>query len=226
MPLPIAVLVSGSGSNLQSIIDKIEAGVLDAEIRVVVSNNEDAYGLERARKHGLPWAVADHRGYHAREAYDAEMVRILRDHGAGAVVLAGFMRMLTPVLLEAFPGRVLNIHPALLPSFPGTHGARDACDYAVRISGCSVHFVDEKMDNGPLVIQAAVPVAPDDDQKSLAARILRFEHRIYPQAIQWLAQGRLSVDGRTVHVAEAGAAPAEVECDHPFIVNPLLEAGF
>lgn len=226
MPMPIAVLVSGAGSNLQAMIDKIEAGILDAEIRIVISNKADAYGLERARAHGVRWAVVDHRKYNSREAYDAELVRIMREHGCQAVVLAGFMRILSPVLLQAFPGRVLNIHPALLPSFPGVHGTGDAVDYAVRVSGCSVHFVDEKMDNGPLIIQAAVPVRPDDDQEALAERILKFEHRIYPQAIQWLAKGRLSVEGRKVAVKDAGEPLAAVDCEHHFIVNPPLEEGF
>jgi phosphoribosylglycinamide formyltransferase-1 len=226
MPLPVAVLVSGSGSNLQSIIDTIEAGVLDADIRVVIANKPDAYGLERARSHGLSWEVVDHREFITREAFDAELVRAIRERGADTVVLAGFMRMLTPVLLDAFPGRVLNIHPALLPSFPGVHGARDAWEYGVRVSGCTVHFVDEKMDHGPIVIQAAVPVLPDDDEHSLAGRILQFEHRIYPQAIQWLAQGRLRIEGRRVRVTKASASKADVESEYGVIVNPALEDGF
>lgn len=224
MTLPIGVLVSGSGSNLQSLIDKIEEGVLDAEIRVVVANRKDAYGLERARNHGIRAEFIDHTAFDGREGFDAEMVRVLRDAGCEAVIMAGFMRLVTPVLLDAFSGRVLNIHPALLPSFPGVHGQGDAADYGVKLSGCTVHFVDEKMDNGPIVIQAAVPALPDDDGSSLGARILKLEHRIFPQAVQWLATGRLQVEGRKVLVA--GADEPKEEMDGVYLVNPPLERGF
>lgn len=229
MPLPLAVLVSGGGSNLQSILDKIADGALDAEVRVVLSNKPEAYGLERARKSGVPAVALPHAGFATREAFDAEMVRVINGHGvgagAGAVVLAGFMRMLTPGFLQAFPGRVLNIHPALLPSFPGTHGARDAADYGVRLAGCSVHFVDEIMDHGPVVIQAAVPAIPGEGGEALAARILKLEHCIYPQALSWLAEGRLAIEGRHVRVLDAAPAawgPAGL----PFLTSPGLEPAF
>jgi len=185
--LPIAVLLSGSGSNLQAIIDKIEAGGLDAEIKLVLSNKPGAYGLERARKHGLPWAVISHTDYADRESFDAAMVEAIRESGAEAVILAGFMRLLTPGFVSAFEHRILNIHPALLPAFPGVGGQAEAAKHGVRISGCTVHFVDERMDHGPVVIQAAVPAFPDDDGDALGARILRLEHRIYRGGSSWRA---------------------------------------
>lgn len=224
MPLALAVLVSGSGSNLQSIIDKIEAGKLDAEIKIVISNNPEAYGLQRAKDHDIPYASIPHGYFKSREEFDAKMVEEIMDAGADTVALAGFMRMLTPVFLDAFHNRVINIHPALLPSFPGVHGQGDAAEYGVKISGCTVHFVDEKMDHGSIIIQAAVPAMPGEDGGSLGKRILALEHRVYPQALQWLAQGRLRLDGRYVHVdgAPAGLAPQ----DGAFLVNPPLEEGF
>ena len=226
MPLPIAVLVSGSGSNLQSLIDKSEAGVLDADIRLVLSNNPDAYGLKRAADHAIPSVCLPHKDYSSREEFDRAMVRAIVESEAEAVVLAGFMRMLTPVFLGAFSDRVLNIHPALLPSFPGTHGQPDAASYGVKVAGCTVHFVDEKMDNGPIIIQAAVPAHPGDDGDSLGKRILALEHRIYPQAVQWLAQGRLSLDGRKVVVREADVPKAPNDDTGSWLVNPPLEEGF
>lgn len=232
MTFPLAVLVSGGGSNLQSILDKIDSGALPAEVRLVLSNKADAHGLERARGKGIPAVALPHTGFPSRLAFDQEMVRIIREHGVdedrGAVALAGFMRMLTPEFLRAFPRRVVNIHPALLPSFPGTHGARDAADYGVRLAGCTVHFVDEIMDHGPVIIQAAVPALPalsGEGGEALAARILRLEHCVYPQALCWLAQGRLRIQGR--HVLVEGAAPASLGApDSPHIVSPGLEPGF
>lgn len=224
MSLCVAVLVSGSGSNLQSLIDAVQAGKLDADIRLVISNRSDAYGLERARKAGIPAVVVRHTDFPTREEYDAEMVRIIREHQAEAVVMAGFMRIVTPVLLGAFPGKVVNIHPALLPSFPGAHGQSDAADYGVRFSGCTVHFVDDKMDHGPIIIQAVVPSLPDDDADSLGARILRMEHRIYPQAVQWLAQGRLELRGRKVMLHNGKSEPdAARDAQGWYMVHPPLE---
>ena len=224
MSLRLAVLVSGSGSNLQSIIDKSEAGALDARVVLVLSNKPGAYGLERAERHGIPTLALDHTAYESREAFDRAMVAAIREARADTVVLAGFMRLLTPGFLEAFPGRVVNIHPALLPSFPGVHGQGDAADYGVKLSGATVHFVDEKMDSGPVIIQAAVPVVPGEDGDSLGARILAFEHRIFPQALQWLAQGRLRVLGRHVLLDGPPGAPARLH--GPGLVNPPLEEGF
>ncbi|WP_018125834.1 phosphoribosylglycinamide formyltransferase [Desulfovibrio oxyclinae] len=235
MALPLAVLVSGGGSNLQSIIDRIEEGSLDAEVRLVISNKAGAYGITRARNNGIPTKVMSHKDYASREAFDRDMVAAMREHGVtapeGAVVMAGFMRIVTPELLDAFPDRVVNIHPALLPSFPGIHGQGDAAEYGVRISGCTVHFVDEKMDNGPIIIQAAVPVQAGEDGDSLGPRILKLEHRILPQALQWLAEERLTVDGRHVHV-KVGPKPlaaqprADSEPSAPALVWPPLEEGF
>lgn len=225
MTLDLAVLVSGSGSNLQAVIDRIESGALDARLRLVLSNKPQAFGLERARRRGIPAVCLEHGNFPDREAFDTEMARLIREHGADTVAMAGFMRMVTPRFLSAFPGRVVNIHPALLPSFPGVHGQRDAADYGVRFSGCTVHFVDEKMDNGPIIIQAVVPAYPGDDGKSLGARILELEHRIYPQALQWLAQGRLTVSGRKVLLTDEGQAPA-VALPAGAMVNPPLEPGF
>ena len=224
MTLDLAVLVSGGGSNLQSIIDKVESGALDARIRVVFSNKPEAFGLERARRHGIPQASLLHTAFPDRASFDREVVRIIREHGADTLALAGYMRLLTPWFLEQFPGRVLNIHPALLPSFPGVHGQGDAAAYGVKLSGCTVHFVTEQMDSGPIIIQAAVPALPGDDGSSLGGRILEYEHRIYPQAIQWFAEGRLSVAGRKVALRDAGRPPAALHA--PALVNPPLEEGF
>lgn len=229
MPMPLAVLVSGGGSNLQSILDKIDAGLVDAEVRVVLSNKAEAYGLERARQKGIPAVALPHAGFPSRQAFDTEMIRIINAHGVeaatGAVVLAGFMRMLTPEFLRAFPQRVVNIHPALLPSFPGTHGAADAANYGVRLAGCTVHFVDEIMDHGPVIIQAAVPALPGEGGDALAARILKLEHCIYPQAVAWLAQGRLAVEDRHVLVRDAEAAWCGTPA-LPCLASPGLEPGF
>jgi phosphoribosylglycinamide formyltransferase-1 len=181
----IAVLISGSGSNLQAIL-------------VVISNKADAYGLERARKHGVPAEVVDHRAFGTREEFDARLVEVIRSYRADLVCLAGFMRVVTPVFLRAFPQRILNIHPALLPAFPGTHGPRQALQYGVRFSGCTVHFLDEGVDTGPVIVQAVVPVYEDDTEDTLAGRILKEEHRIYPMAIRLCLAGKLTISGRRV----------------------------
>jgi phosphoribosylglycinamide formyltransferase-1 len=224
--LPIAVLISGSGSNLQSIIDRIEQNVLHAEIKVVISNKAEAYGLTRAKKHNLPTEVIEHQNFSSREEFDQAMVEVIKAAGAEAVILAGFMRILTPVFIQAFPNKILNIHPAILPSFPGVHGQAQAADYGVRFSGCTVHFVDEKMDHGPIIIQAVVPAYASDDGQSLGQRILKWEHRIYPQAIEWLAQGRLKIVGRKVEVENSPAVFVQVDENEPALVNPGLERGF
>jgi phosphoribosylglycinamide formyltransferase-1 len=224
--LPIAVLISGSGSNLQSIIDRIEQNVLHAEIKVVISNKAEAYGLTRAKKHNLPTEVIEHQNFSSREEFDQAMVEVIKAAGAEAVILAGFMRILTPVFIQAFPNKILNIHPAILPSFPGVHGQAQAADYGVRFSGCTVHFVDEKMDHGPIIIQAVVPAYTNDDGQSLGQRILKWEHRIYPQAIEWLAQGRLKIVGRKVEVENSPAVFVQVDENEPALVNPGLERGF
>jgi phosphoribosylglycinamide formyltransferase 1 len=199
--LHIGVLASGSGSNLEAVIDNIENGSLAAEVTCVISNNASAFALERARRHGIPAIHLDHRSYTGRENYDTAIVETLRNHGVDLVVLAGFMRIITTVLLEAFPSAVMNIHPALLPAFPGLHAQKQALDYGVKISGCSVHFVDAGTDTGPVILQAAVPVLDDDTEDSLSSRILVEEHRIYSEAIRLFAAGSLKIDGRKVVVS-------------------------
>jgi phosphoribosylglycinamide formyltransferase-1 len=195
----IAVLVSGRGSNLQAIIDNIEKGRLSAELAVVISDQADAYALERARKHNIPAVHVSAKGYKGkRDAYDAELVKELQNRGVELVCLAGFMRIITPVLIKAFPNRILNIHPSLLPAFPGLHVQKKALEHGAKFSGCTVHFVDEGMDTGPIIIQAVVPVLDSDTEDSLSERILKQEHKIYSRAIQLFAEGRLKIVGRRV----------------------------
>lgn len=196
----IAVLVSGSGSNLQAIIDASERGEIPCRVGIVISNKADAYGLVRARKHGISTEVIRHGDFPSREEFDKRLVEVIHMSGAELVCLAGFMRVLTPVFVRAFPNRILNIHPALLPSFPGTHGPGQAWNHGVRFSGCTVHFLDEGVDTGPIIVQAVVPVYDDDTVDTLAARILIQEHKIYPMAIRLFFQGRLKVEGRRVRV--------------------------
>jgi phosphoribosylglycinamide formyltransferase-1 len=198
--VPIGVLISGSGTNLQAIMDAIAAKTLSATIQIVLSNRPGVYGLVRAENRGIPIQVLDHKNFSSREAFDQALVDILRAYGVELVVLAGFTRLLSPVFVKAFSNRIMNIHPALLPAFPGLHVQRKALEYGVRFSGCTVHFVNEACDEGPIIIQAVVPVYPDDTEESLSARILEQEHRIYPRAIQLYSEGRLRVEGRKVLV--------------------------
>ena len=202
-PLKLGVLISGSGSNLQSIIDNIEKGTLTATIKIVLCNNPHSFGVTRAQKRGLPVAILKHDDFSSREDFDAELIRILKSNEIDLVVLAGFMRILTPDFLKAFPQKIINIHPALLPSFPGVHGQKDAFEYGVKFSGCTVHFVDEGVDTGPIIVQSVVPVLQDDTRETLAARILKEEHRIYPQAIQFFAEGKITISGRKVRIKDA-----------------------
>jgi len=192
----IAVLISGRGSNLQSIIDARSAGALDAEIAIVVSNRPDAPGLLRAREAGIEALHLSPRSFADRDAYDRAIVTLLRDRGVGLVCLAGFMRLVGLPLLDAFPNRILNIHPSLLPSFPGLDAQRQALEHGVRITGATVHLVNSDLDGGPIVLQAAVPVFDDDTVERLAARILVEEHRIYPEAIAIVLQDGWKVVGR------------------------------
>jgi len=197
----IGVLVSGRGSNLQAIIDNIEKGLLPAEIAVVISDQPDAYSLERARKHNIPAIHISAKGYKAkRDEYDALLVKELQKNKVELVCLAGFMRIITPTLIKTFPNRILNIHPALLPAFPGLHVQKAALDHGVKFSGCTVHFVDEGMDTGPIIIQAVVPILDNDTEDSLSERILKQEHKIYSRAIHLYAEGRLKIDGKRVLV--------------------------
>jgi len=198
--LPIGVLISGGGSNLQAIINACEAGRLDARIAVVISNNPSAYALERCYKHSLPAAVITKDAFPDKAAFDNEIIKTLNSHGVTLVVMAGFMRILTPALVAAFPTRIMNIHPSLLPAFPGLDVQRKALEHGVRFTGCTVHFVDAGVDSGPIIIQAVVPVMDADTPETLSARILVQEHRIYPQAIQLYAEGRLNVRNRRVFI--------------------------
>jgi phosphoribosylglycinamide formyltransferase-1 len=194
----IAVLISGSGTNLQSIIDSVELGFLDLEIAVVLSNKEDAYGLTRARNHGIPTAVVKHGDFAGRDEFDKKLIEVLEGFGVDLVILAGFMRVLTPLFVNHFHHAIMNIHPALLPSFPGTHGQQQAFDHGARFTGCTTHFVDEGTDTGPIILQAVVPILPDDTVDTLAARILKEEHRIYPESLRLWSLDRLRIEGRKV----------------------------
>ncbi|MCW5891900.1 MAG: phosphoribosylglycinamide formyltransferase [bacterium] len=201
------VLVSGSGTNLQAILERIAAGRLACRIAVVISNRPGAKALERAAAAGVPTEVVDHRAFMGREPFERRVIEVLRARGVELVVLAGFDRLVTPVLLGAFPGRVMNIHPALLPAFKGLHAQRQAAEYGVRIAGATVHFVDEEVDHGPIILQGAVAIGPDDDAATVARRILAVEHELYPQAIQLYAEGRLVLDGRRVRIRDARTPP-------------------
>ena len=211
----LAVLVSGRGSNLQAIIDNIESGDLSAELAVVISDQADAYALERAEKHGIAAMHISAKGYKGRrDEYDALLVEKLRGKNVDLVCLAGFMRIITPTLIRAFPNRILNIHPSLLPAFPGLHVQKAALEHGVKFSGCTVHFVDEGMDTGPIIIQAVVPILNTDTEDTLSARILKQEHVIYSRAIQLFAEGRLVVQGRRVVVSNGKTSTTE------FLMNP------
>ena len=195
----VGVLISGRGTNLRALIDAAGAGTLGGEIAVVISNVAEAAGLDRARRAGLPALVCDHRG-RPREEHDAELAALLLKHGAELVCLAGYMRLLSPVLLRAFPSRVVNVHPSLLPAFPGRDAQRQAWEHGVKISGATVHIVDEDLDAGPIIMQEAVAVLEEDGPDELAARILEAEHRIYPRAVRIMLEGRFRVEGRRLRV--------------------------
>jgi len=197
----LGVLISGSGTNLQAIIDRCATGELNAEVVCVISNRADAFGLQRAANHGIPALHLNHREFAGRPEYDAALVKILTQHRVDLIILAGFMRIVTPVLLDAFPNRVMNIHPALLPAFPGLDAQKQALEYGAKVSGCTVHFVDAGTDTGPIILQSVVPVLEDDTAESLAERIHFEEHKLYPAAIQLFAQGRLQVSGRRVRIS-------------------------
>jgi phosphoribosylglycinamide formyltransferase-1 len=204
--LRVAVLASGRGSNLQAVIDAIEAGTVQAKIVAVISNKKEAPALERARQHGLSALFVDpkpHAGQpDSRESYDRELLSVLQRHDVELVLLAGYMKIVTKVLVEAFANRMMNIHPSLLPSFPGLDVQKKAIDWGCKLAGCTVHFVTEGVDEGPIILQAAVPILDDDSSDSLAARILVQEHKIYPRAVQLFAEGRLRVEGRRVFIEQ------------------------
>jgi phosphoribosylglycinamide formyltransferase-1 len=199
----LGILISGRGSNFEAIANGIANRKLDAEIATVISNRANAPGLEIARQRGIPMRVIPSRGLE-REAYDELLIDELRTHDVDLVCLAGFMRLLSAGFVRAFPNRVLNIHPSLLPAFPGLDAQRQALEHGVKITGCTVHFVDEFLDAGPVLIQSAVPVLDEDTVETLSERILKQEHLIYPKAIQYMVEGRVRIEGRSVRIAAAG----------------------
>lgn len=209
-PLRVAVLASGRGSNLQAIIDGIEASQVQASIVAVISNKKDAAALERARKHGLKDLFVDPKPFagqpDSREAYDRALLAILQQHDVELVLLAGYMKIVTAVLVNAYANRMMNIHPSLLPSFPGLDVQKKAIEWGCKLAGCTVHFVTEGVDEGPIILQAAVPILDSDSPETLAARILVQEHKLYPRAVQLFAEGRLRVDGRRVFVEQGKPA--------------------
>lgn len=213
--LNLGVLASGRGSNFQSIIDEIESGKLNASIKLLIVDNPDAYAIERAKKHFIEYLYINPKEFSSKNDFFQKITDELKARNVELVILAGFMRIVRKPLIDVFKNRIMNIHPALLPSFPGLHGQKQAVDYGSRISGCTVHFVDEGMDTGPIIIQAAVPVSPDDTEETLSARILKLEHRIFPEAIRLYAEGRLSVEGRVVKIKR-------YELKDEYIVNPPL----
>lgn len=211
-----AVLISGGGSNLQALIDAAEAGRCAARLALVVSNRADAFGLERARRRGIAAAVVDHRAFASREAFEAVLDRHLREAGIELVCLAGFMRVLTPGFVEGWRDRLLNIHPSLLPAFPGLHTHTRALQAGCRVHGCTVHLVRPTLDDGPILVQGVVPLLADDDADRLAARVLEVEHRCYPLALDLLARGHLCIE------ADRVTLPADVD---PLVLHPLLKPG-
>ena len=213
--LKIGVLASGRGSNFQSIINETASQRLKAEIVLLITDNPSAFAIERAKKHIIEYLVILPKEYHSRDDYFVKIAEELKKRDVGLVVLAGFMRIIGKSLINAFPNRIMNIHPALLPSFPGLHSQRQALEYGVKISGCTVHFVDEGMDTGPIIIQAAVPVLQNDTEETLSERILRYEHNIYPEAIRLFSEGKIEVEGRKVKIK--GYTPIDTS-----IINPSL----
>ena len=213
--LRLAVLASGGGTNLQSIIDQSQQGQLDVEICLVISNNPGAGALTRADQAGIKSLCINHREFDTREEFDQTVIAALQKAGAELIVLAGFMRIISTLFLQAFPQRIINIHPALLPAFPGLHVQQKAIDYGVKFSGCTVHFVDAGVDTGPIIIQAVVPILHGDTEETLAARILEQEHKIYPKAIQWIAEGRVKIINRHVQILDS--EPIETA-----LINPPL----
>lgn len=213
--LKLGVLASGRGSNFQSIINAINSRRLIAEILVLITDNASAFAIERAKKHGIEYLVISPKEYSSGDDFFVKIAEELKKRDAGLVILAGFMRIVRKPLIDAFPNLIMNIHPALLPAFPGLDGQRQALEYGVKISGCTVHFVDEGMDTGPIIIQAAVPLLQDDTEETLSERILKLEHEIYPEAIRLFSEGRIDVEGRRVRIK------GYVSSDNS-IVNPPL----
>jgi phosphoribosylglycinamide formyltransferase-1 len=201
--LGVGVLISGRGSNMEALAEACAADDFPAEVRLVLSNRPDASGLEKAASFGIPTAVVDHREFQDKAAFERAVIAELERQGVELICLAGFMRVLSADFVERFPMRILNIHPSLLPSFPGLHVQQQAVDHGVRYSGCTVHFVVPEVDAGPIIVQAVVPIEPDDTAETLAARILEQEHRIYPEAVRLFAEGRLRIEGRRVRILDS-----------------------
>jgi phosphoribosylglycinamide formyltransferase-1 len=204
----VVILISGRGSNMEALLAAVAGGELPVRVAAVISNRPDAKGLETAAAQGVPTAVVDHKGYAGREEFDAALAECIDGYAPDLVVLAGFMRILTEGFVRRYEGCLLNIHPSLLPAFPGLHTHRQALDMGVRIHGCTVHFVTPALDHGPVVVQAAVPVLDSDDEATLAARVLAQEHLVYPLAVRWFAEGRLTLDGERVRLAAERPQPA------------------
>ena len=213
--LTLGVMASGGGTNFQAIIDSIESGFLNARIVVLITDNPNSYAIQRAKNHSIEQLVLSPRDFSDKDAYYSHMAGELRKRDVELVILAGFMRVVGKALLDQYKDKIMNIHPALLPSFPGLHGQKQAADYGVKISGCTVHFVDEGMDTGPIIIQAAVPAYHDDTEDSLGSRILAQEHKIFPYAIRLYSEGRISIDGRRVIIK--GDREASVMINPPLI---------
>lgn len=215
--LAIAILASGAGSNFEAIAEAIAAGSLDADIRLLICNRPRAAVLEKAARRDMESVVIDHRDFASREEFDAKVVEHIKNSGAQLVVMAGFDRVVTKVLIDAFPCRLINIHPSLLPAFRGSNAQRQAADYGVTVTGATVHLVDEEVDHGPIIVQAAVPVIPGEDAEAIRKRILVQEHRIYPWAIQLFAEGRIEVEGAKVRISTKAQSRDQV------LVSPPLD---
>jgi len=198
----IGVLASGRGTNLQAIIEAIEGGKIEGRINIVISDNRDAFALKRAKQNNIETQYVDFKSFKNREDYDKEIIKALEEKKIDLVVLAGYMRILSPFFINAYKNKIMNIHPALLPSFPGLHAQRQAVEYGAKVSGCTVHFVDEGVDSGPIVLQKSVEVKDDDTEELLEERILKEEHQIYPKAIQLFSEGRLMIKGRRIFIKE------------------------
>ena len=201
--MKIAVLASGRGSNFEAIARAVKSGKIDGEIAVLIVDRKNIGAIERAERLGINWIYVDPYSHPSREDYDRKIVSILKYFQVDLVCLAGYMKIISEVFVDSFPNRIMNIHPALLPSFPGLKSHEKALQYGVKISGATVHFVDKGVDTGPIIVQVAVPVLPDDTPETLASRILQFEHRIYPQAVKWFVDGRIEIKGRNVTVRDA-----------------------
>lgn len=226
MALKLALLASGRGSNAATIVRHAKAGALDAEVVLVLCNNPDAQVLETMAKEGIPTWCRSHKDFPDRTSFDKAMIEAIKAAGADTIALCGYMRLLSSEFIESFPARILNVHPAILPSFPGAHGGRDAYDYGVRFTGCTVHFVIEEMDAGAIIIQGVTSVLSTESEADFMERVHAMEHRIFPQALQWLAEGRLHFDGRRVVLDnEQKQVPGALELNLPAgcMVSPALE---